>query len=61
MKMLPGSIKGVRRAISLVVNLNVLLKCLQSKQLRTVLYQPTSDVNNSNCILHIFEVNVGKY
>lgn len=58
--MLHGSIKGAIRAINLVVNLYVLLKCLQSKQLRTVLHQPTSVVIKSNCILHICGVNAGK-
>ena len=61
MKRLHGSIKGVIRAISLVVNVYVLLKCLQSKQLRTVLHQPTLDLNKSNYVLHICGINVGKY
>lgn len=60
MKRLHGFIEEVTRAISLLVNLYVLLKCLQSKQLRTVLQQPALDVNKSNYILHNCGVNVGK-
>lgn len=60
MKRLHGFIKEVIRAISLLVNLYVLFKCLQSKQLRAVLQQPALDVRKSNYILHNWGVNVGK-
>lgn len=60
MKRLRAFIKEVTRAISPLVNLYVLLKCLQSKQLRTILQQPISDVNKSNYILQSCGVNVGK-
>lgn len=41
------------------MNLYVLLKYLQSKQLKTVLQQPALDVNKSNYILHNCGDNVG--
>lgn len=60
MKRLHGFIKEVIRAISLLVNLYVLLECLQSNQLRIVLQQPALDVNKSNYILQSCGVNVEK-